>query len=65
MRRCDIEAATPRCGRRIVPKRGGWHATCFKPMRYRAADNTWICPCGNEESGLLVAARLITIATAA
>jgi hypothetical protein len=65
MRRCDIEAATPRCWRRVAPKnpgplnnRGGWHNTCLKPMRYRAADNTWICPsCGNEDSGLLIAAR--------
>jgi hypothetical protein len=65
MKRCDIEAATPRCWRRIVPKRGGWHTTCLKPMRYRAADNTWVCECGNEDSGLLVAARMTTVEVAA
>ena len=65
MRRADIEAATPLCWRRIVPKYG-WHTTCLKPMRYRAADNTWICPsCGNEDSGLLIAARPAAIAEAA
>jgi hypothetical protein len=74
MRRCDIEAATPRCWRKLVPKNpgvlsartGGWHGTCLKPMSYRAQDNTWVCPaCGNEDSGLLVAARLTVIEVAA
>jgi phage baseplate assembly protein gpV len=66
MRRADVEAATPLCWRRIVPKRGGWHTTCLKPMRYRAQDNTWICPvCGNEDSGLLIAARPTIIEVAA
>jgi hypothetical protein len=73
MRRCDIEAATPRCWRRLVPKNpgvlsartGGWHGTCLKPMRYRAQDNTWVCECGNQDSGLLVAARMTVIEVAA
>jgi hypothetical protein len=65
MRRADVEAATPLCWRRIVPKRGGWHTTCLKPMRYRAVDNTWVCECGNEDSGLLVAARSTIIEVAA
>jgi hypothetical protein len=66
MRRCDIEAATPCCWHKTVPKPpGGWHTSCLKPMRYRAADNVWVCECGNEDSGLLVAARLTVIEVAA
>lgn len=59
MTREDIEYATPRCWRRIIERTGqhGVHRTCFQPMRYRAGDNTWVCTCGNEDSGLLVAAR--------
>jgi hypothetical protein len=59
--RADIEAASPRCTRRIIPRPGGWHATCFKPMYYIAGRNTWRCECGAEESGLLVAARRTAI----
>jgi len=68
MTREDIEYATPRCWRHIIDRQGqhGVHHTCFQPMRYRAADNTWECrACGNEDSGLLIAARPSTIDKAA
>lgn len=66
--RADIEAATPRCHRRLIQKhtgsrQSGVHITCYRPMRYRPGRNTWICECGAEETGELLGARFNRLAT--
>ena len=75
--RSDIEAATPRCqairqelgvahanvGRRGGFIRGTVERLCLKPMRYHAADGTWICQCGSTQSGLLLGTRAVAFST--
>jgi hypothetical protein len=70
-RRGDIEAATPRCqalrqepgpatvnfGLRGGTLRAMVELLCLLPMRYRAADNAWLCDCGATETGEYLAAR--------
>lgn len=69
--RADIEAATPRCQARRKELgqvrvnfgvRGGMtqqtiEVLCLRPMRHRAANNTWLCECGSTETGELLGAR--------
>lgn len=55
-----LELARPRCWRRVIERHGqhGVHLTCYAPMRYHAASNTWECPaCGGLAPGPTVAAR--------
>jgi hypothetical protein len=54
----DIQLATPRCHHIIIPKPGGWHRTCYQPMRYRTTDSTWVCTIGHEEPASATAARI-------
>jgi hypothetical protein len=54
--------AIPLCMRRLIDspsgqRQHGVHVTCFKPMRYDASSNAWLCECGNIDAGELVAAR--------
>lgn len=61
-----IDLATPLCNALWMtpskgPKRASQHAVhhrCYRPMKYRAADNTWACDRGHEEKGGSVASRL-------
>ncbi len=68
--RGDIEAATPRCRARRQQigearnfgLRGGmtqWMSEffCLQPMRYRAADDIWLCQCGATQTGASLGAR--------
>ena len=29
---------------------------CYRPMRYRASNNEWVCECGSTETGELLGA---------
>jgi hypothetical protein len=62
-----IEQAVPLCWKRRVEKKApqqGWHRTCFAPIVYTAATNTWDCPrCGARESGMAVVARASVVET--
>lgn len=66
-----LELAVPRCTRRLIqPKDGqrqhGVHVTCCQPMVYVPGRNSWRCPCGAEESGILIGAqRMALLADAA
>jgi hypothetical protein len=59
--RADIEAAIPRCGRRVMVKDGqhGTHYTCGRPMHYLAFANAWVCRCGGSQHESQVASRRI------
>jgi hypothetical protein len=62
--RADIEAATPRCDRRIIVRnpanpRSGTHHTCGQPMRYLASRNAWVCRCGGSQHESQLASRRI------
>jgi hypothetical protein len=74
----DIEAATPRCqsrgketgqvrvnfGLRAGMTQQTIERLCLKPMRYRAADNTWVCECGSAEAGEQIGARAVAFGLA-
>jgi hypothetical protein len=74
--RADIEAATPRCqaihqqrgpahpnfGRRGGLIRSTTERLCLKPMRFHAADGTWVCQCGSTQSGAFLGARAMAFA---
>jgi hypothetical protein len=56
----DIEAATPRCDRRIIIRNPanpqcGTHHICGRPMRY--AENAWVCICGASHAEGVIASR--------
>jgi hypothetical protein len=55
-----IRYATPLCYARTMVRNGqhGVHFTCFRPLRYNAATNEWLCTtCGGLTAGELVVAR--------
>lgn len=78
--RGDIEAARPRCqatrrqasgavrvnfGLRGGTLRPTADFLCFRLMRYRAGNNTWVCECGSTETGEVLGARAVAFATEA